>query len=163
MTMKGASDFNDRWVRLRQMLVTSLRRQGAFDPEELAHESIARVLSNLHNGTPVQNLEAYMLQTASNVFREHRRVALRERPLIDDVPAEAPCPDLESISLALAAHKRRLLSGAEAELLEAYYPPLITDQIARRNLLAVELGVSANALRLKVSKIRRKLRKAIQS
>src|SRR5690242_1812139 len=101
------------WLRLHHELMSYLRKRGASEPEELAQETVVRVLVNAHLGVEIRSLEAYTFRTAKNVFREHRRRGLRERPLPEDLPFEAPDDGFEVLSRQFSSRKGQVLSDEE--------------------------------------------------
>jgi RNA polymerase sigma factor (sigma-70 family) len=162
-----AETFEDLWTptayrRLRGRLVRIMARRGCTCPEELADETISRVLARLpeisrtYVGDPVRFVHA----VARNVFLEHSRrprtVSLDERiepsrPNVDERDSEGD-EAFECLERCLSK-----LSEADRQLIRNYYQGDRRAKIDRRLFLAGEVGMSMNTLRVKAYRIRRRL------
>jgi DNA-directed RNA polymerase specialized sigma24 family protein len=128
--------------------------RGCLVPEELADQTIDRVMSKLPEirqqfvGAP----EAYFYRVAQFIYVEWRRKqhppALPPAAAADDREAEAACLE----------HCLGRLAPAERELILAYYEDARGLRIERRRQLAQGLGIGLNALRLRLVRIRDGLR-----
>jgi DNA-directed RNA polymerase specialized sigma24 family protein len=149
---------DEELMRLRQRVIGTMRQRRAADPEELAQEALVRLYVNVHNGLEIRCVDAYLRQVGLNVLHEHRRHQFRHVPLSDNHAAPQPDTNREARGRWLTDRKAKRLSIQEASLLAAYYAADAGKQIAARRQLTAKLGITANALRLKVAKLRRKLR-----
>ena len=86
------------------------------DAEDLLQETFVRAIrSGSFDG---ENLRAYLLRTAHNLWLNRRRrprlvvpVASEDEALLDDVPAEGASPEQEASSSAFRAELQRVLAG----------------------------------------------------
>jgi DNA-directed RNA polymerase specialized sigma24 family protein len=142
-----------RFRRCRLKLVKFFAWRHCDDPDNLADETIARLLKNVHAGQELSadNPYSYVYAIATNVFQEYLRTKKKGRVLLDlDAVPEI------AISVVVDDCKRHCLeqlSHAERELLAHYY--LEDDD---RNSIALEQSQSLNALRLRVHRIKHRLR-----
>ena len=122
------------------------------DPENLADETVSRLLKNVHAGREISPASPYryVYAIAMNVFREYVR-AKKKGEAIDDIEQvgelfapEEPDDCLRQCMEQIPAEKR--------ELLERYY----LDDRGREAILR-EQGLTLNALRLKVHRIKNRL------
>jgi len=147
--------------KVRGRLVRIFARRGCSVPEDLADETISRVLGKIpeiaatYEGDPLR----YVHGVARNVYREYSRrprtVALEDRiqflvtPAGDTAPKEAAHECLESCLSKLNPGDRRLI--------REYYRYDKFDKVDRRKALATELGIEMNTLRIKSYRIRHRL------
>lgn len=123
------------------------------DPENLADETISRLLKNVHDGQEISadNPYSYVYAIANNVFREYVRAKKKEETFIDIDEVE------EATVLATDDCNRQCLeqlSDEKRELLARYY---LDDE--ERLSIAREMGLSLNALRLKVHRLKHGLKR----
>ena len=149
--------------RLWNIAVRFLRWSRAADAEELASETMTRLIENLRRGEQVLHPDAYVREIARNVLREDRRRREREADLPQVALAAsslgARSADQEEAHFrCLERCKRECLSPEERRLIQAYYGGDSSDKISRRRkVLAGRMGLSENALRLWAFRLRRKL------
>ena len=155
-TRKPPFKTDDEYRQLRYTLVRYLAWNGAQDPEDLADETILRVLKNLESGEEIRDLPAFARTTAQHVLSENlRRQARRftSGAALSD-PSESFAA--ERFSRCLEACKKRL-ARADKELIETYYSGDKGEMIANRKKLAKRFGLSAGALNSRAFRIRQKL------
>jgi len=147
--------------KLRGRLVRTFARRGCSIPEDLADETISRVLGKLpeiadsYEGDPLRFIHA----VARNVYREYSRrprtVPLRDR---DQLPERS----WDEVSSKEGAHEclescLSKLNAADRRLIREYYRYDKLAKIDRRKTLAAELGMAMNTLRIKAYRIRQRL------
>jgi RNA polymerase sigma factor (sigma-70 family) len=151
---------NDAYRAIRTFLIRFLIRKGARDPEDLADETICRGLQRIQQATPIENMKGYLCGIAGNVFQEDLRIL----PPVLEAPPQAlsvvESAFSEEMLACLETCKRALLTSKERYLIERYYVEGQT--IEKRKQLAAALGVTENALRQQVFKIRKKLRRCLE-
>jgi RNA polymerase sigma factor (sigma-70 family) len=155
---------DESW-RLRRLAERWLYRAGAQNAEDLASESVLRLLRNLSNGAQIENLDAYVCQVAKNVLREFRRQKSREVELSAAIASTASLnsyPAAELLARCLECCKKQCLSELELVVIEAYYGAGPARKSQHRRELAVRLNLSENAMRLAAFRARRKLYDCIQ-
>jgi len=147
-----------KYEQIRSRLIKIFTGRGSIDPEELADETINRVTSKL---TEIQNeftgdRARYFFGVANKVHLEYlrRKTPQPQSALTDAVRAELEFRCLERCIAWLSEEDRDLLLkeyGAKGQT-----------QADRRKALADELGISLNALRIRVYRIRTALKECIE-
>jgi DNA-directed RNA polymerase specialized sigma24 family protein len=157
--MSAAVLSEDESRALRETLIRFLKWSQAVDPEDLASETILRILQNLRAGVVIENLGAYARQVARHLQMEDFRQRDRQAQLINgslDLGDENAA-NQEQIIVCLERCKKECLSRNDLRLIELYYRDEKAMKISNRKRLAEKLQISESALRQKVFQIRRKL------
>jgi len=147
--------------KLRGRLVRIFARRGCSIPEDLADETISRVLVKLpeiadsYEGDPLRFFHA----VARNVYREYSRRP-RTFPLEDW--DQLPETSWEEVSSKEEAHEclescLSKLNEGDRRLIREYYRYDKLAKLDRRKTLAAELGIAMNTLRIKAFRIRQRL------
>jgi DNA-directed RNA polymerase specialized sigma24 family protein len=137
---------------LRKKLVVFFRTRCSFEPEALADEVLDRVARRLAEGEPVRDLSSYCRGVALNVSREARR----GKPLASLAGVDPPAPvasEEEPLDEPLRQCLAELGPG-DRELVIRYYEGDGRRRIENRERLAVARGLSPNALRIRVHRLR---------
>lgn len=155
------------YERLRVRLVRFFEWRGAAAADECADETLDRLASKLEN-TEVQDVQKYVYGIARLVLLEHRRVvsptsledaspaALAELATPPHEVAEPSLQDCFEQSLAeLPDDSRRLLLQ--------YYVGEGQTKIANRRQLAASLGLTDNALRSRMQRLRDGLERSVMT
>jgi DNA-directed RNA polymerase specialized sigma24 family protein len=146
---------------VRGRLVRVFARRGCSIPEDLADETIARVVGKLpeiaahYEGDPLR----FVYAVARNVYREFSRrprtVSLEDQPPLeaasgdDALRGEETHACLESCLSKLDAGDRRLI--------REYYRYEKSGKIDGRRRLSMDLGIAMNTLRIRAYRIRKRL------
>jgi DNA-directed RNA polymerase specialized sigma24 family protein len=165
---EGIESHGARYLEMRRRLVTYFDRRNRSAAEELADETLNRIARKLEqSGTIVVTPPArYCYVVARFVlledFRHERRHVVLDEPRIADASlarAVGPFdPDsgrtiqdgrLDSLDQCLAA-----LKPEQRELIVEYYRDDRRQKIERRRELAGRLGISMNALGIRVCRLR---------
>ena len=159
----GVDSGGRSYIDMHARLVAYFARKACRAPDELADETLSRVARRLEEeGTIVNVIPAqYCYIVARFVLLEHLRSAERNRaPMLFEVREAAPD--------AGAARREQLLNGLDAclseltaeerELIVAYYSGDGPSRIGTRRDLAAKFGLSANALTIRASRLRERLR-----
>jgi DNA-directed RNA polymerase specialized sigma24 family protein len=157
----------ERYVELSRRLRTVFLYRQCPDPDELVRETLDRAgrkLLELGSRFEGKDPAPYVFGVAWNVARESFRRPSTE-PLDDgkEIPSPGPAgleEDKEARSGCLDRCLGRLPED-DRDLALKYYRGEKRAKIQQRATLARELGVSANALRLKVHRITRRLRQCV--
>jgi DNA-directed RNA polymerase specialized sigma24 family protein len=161
----GAREYEE----IRRKLILLFRYRGCHIPEELADETIDRTAHAvlkpdfLFQGEPI----AYFRGVARNVYLEWLR---KERRLPSEPISETNCElpasqgEFASGELTHDCLERCLnaLPSAKKALLIRYYGSEKRGKIDGRQLLAEELGIGLNALRIQVFRLRNLLRNCVE-
>jgi DNA-directed RNA polymerase specialized sigma24 family protein len=151
------------YERLRRGLVKFFDWRGIWPPDECADEVLDRFARKVE-GTDVQDVSKYIYGIARLVALERRRGPAFAS--IDDVPhAAATAPVVEEEPDSLQGCFDRCLAQLPAEsreLLLQYYEGERSTKISNRRRLAALLGVTDNALRSRVQRLRERLEECVQ-
>jgi RNA polymerase sigma factor (sigma-70 family) len=145
-------------IRLRLIKIFTCR--GCCEPEDLADETINRVIKKLieiessYSGDPSR----YFYGVANKVHLEY----LRRRP------AQPPPPgleDTEGVEREYECLERciRKLTPDNRQLVLQYYQDEKRAKIDHRRQLADQLGIALNALRIRAHRIRASLQECVQT
>jgi DNA-directed RNA polymerase specialized sigma24 family protein len=147
-----------KYEQIRSRLIKIFTGRGCIDPEELADETINRVTSKLKE---IQNefkgdQARYFFGVANKVFLEYLR---RKTPQPPSTSTDSGRAELEYRCLERCIER---LSEEDRALLLKDYGAKGRTQADRRKALAEELGISLNALRIRVYRIRAALKECIE-
>lgn len=146
----------ERYKQLRLKLIKFFSWRGCEDPEALADETISRLVKNLVDKEITRALtNSVVYALASNLYREYLRSQKKENSLSDDLYKSLPSV-LENIDDCRAECLERFSPG-QLTLLKEYYLG-----VESREKLAQALGISTNALRLQVYRLKSQLQSCYQ-
>lgn len=149
---------SQEYERLRARLVRFFEWQGAGEPERLADISLDRLAMKLYRGEQILDLRNYLHGIARMVLREWRSRQQREDSLMDRAArglSEAALePETEELFEALEAVLADLPPAQRAMMLRYYSAASHAEQVALRLAMAAEVGISANALRNRMLRLR---------
>jgi DNA-directed RNA polymerase specialized sigma24 family protein len=144
---------------LRAMLVNYLGRSGSKNAEELADETVMRVLEKRKAGRKIRNIRAYTLGVAHHVYLESTREP-RTVTLSDDVLSHAVSSHAETLDDCLTLCMSRL-PPSERMIVTVYHSGSGKQLVKDRRKLARKLGLSMDALRIRAHRIRKDLEACI--
>jgi DNA-directed RNA polymerase specialized sigma24 family protein len=149
----------DGYERLRQRLIGYFTFNGCVEAEDLADETIDRVCARMQQGEWIERIGAYAHRTASLLLLEAQRRRQRERRAFAGLLLRRPDDSQAALEVQARCVDACLdrLAPSERELVLAYYRRDGQAKIDGRKLLADRLGINADALRLRVLRLRRKL------
>lgn len=140
---------------LSQRLVVFFRWRGADAAEDLAQETLQRGLSKMDAGLELYSPPVhYFFAIAKNVLRESRRKSVRDPHCIGvdlDTFSDWASTDTRADHAALLEECLSTLSKDDRHVVVRYYE-------GERDKLTGELGVDANALRVRVHRAVRRMR-----
>jgi len=147
-----------KYEQIRSRLIKIFTGRGCIDPEELADETINRVTSKLKE---IQNefkgdRARYFFGVANKVYLEYLR---RKAPQPPSTTTDSARAELEYRCLERCIER---LSEEDRALLLKDYGAKGRTQADRRKALAEELGITLNALRIRVYRIRAALKECIE-
>jgi DNA-directed RNA polymerase specialized sigma24 family protein len=149
---------SEEYERLRARLLRFFDWQGAHDPERLADTSLDRLAMKLHRGEHILDLRNYLHGIARMVLREWRTQRQREEMLLNSasrgMSEAAPEPGGEELYQALEQVLGELPSDQRSLILRYYSAASHGDQIALRVRMAAEFGITVNALRNRMLRLR---------
>ena len=143
----------ERYKQLRFKLVRFFAWRRCEDPEILADETVSRIIRNIVKGEEIRSETpySYVYAVAMNVFREYLRGKKREGSPASDLADPSPV----AVEITEDCRKECLekLSVNKRKLIYRYY----SDTESRENL-ACALGITVNALRLQIHRIKNELK-----
>jgi DNA-directed RNA polymerase specialized sigma24 family protein len=150
----------EKYEKIRNRLIKILGARGCWDAEDLADQSINIVASKIdwllenYIGDPA----LYFFGVAKNVFRDW----VKKTPPPNLPPASPPdSTEIERLCGRLEQCLDELPSDHHVLVLR-YYEGDKKERISNRKRLAQELGISQNALRIKVCHIVSRLRQLME-
>ena len=155
---------SEEYERLRGRLVRFFEWQGAFDSEQLADTSLDRLAMKLHRGEQILDLRNYLHGIARMVLREWRNQRQRREMLMDraarGLSEAAPEAESEELYQALEQTLAELPAAQRALMLRYYSAGSHAEQVALRLRMADEIGISPNALRNRMLRLRVELERS---
>ena len=163
----------EEYLRFQQKLTRFFEYRGCEISAELADETLNRVGTRLSLGVRVRELNGYLYGIARHVLSEYHHQERLFLRLEDLKPAEQPTvspefparlessPDeiertLECLEQCLAEMPRGI-----RELLHEYYGHECRVRVEKRRALARKLGISPNALKLRIWRVRESLERRV--
>ena len=151
------------YLRLRERLEKYFEWRDCGNPESLTDVVFDRIVQKIAQGAEIGNAEAFCVSVAKFVLMEHRRAVSCEEELADIPGAESNNQDG---SLAESRYRclDKCLAGMPAqdgELLVSYFDTDQQTYISKRRQLSDSMGLSANGLRIRISRLKAKLEKCL--
>jgi RNA polymerase sigma factor (sigma-70 family) len=148
-----------KYEEIRRRLIKIFTCRGCYEPEDLADETINRVVKRLKDieagftGDP----SLYFYGVASKVHLEY----VRRKPVALSPPPRQDSDELEREYECLERCIERL-TPENRELVTQYYQEEKRAKIDHRKRLAERLGIALNALRIRAHRIRGTLQQCVQ-
>jgi DNA-directed RNA polymerase specialized sigma24 family protein len=152
------------YERLRRSLIRFFEWRGAWPSDECADDCLDRLARRLAEQVPVRDVRHFALGIARLVLLEHRRQPSMT-PLDDATSPVAP-PTAVHDDAPLHECFDRCLADMPVDartLLLSYYEGERDRKIAGRRRLSASLGLSDNALRSRVQRLRDRLEQCIHA
>jgi len=149
-----------KYEAIRRRLVAIFLKKGCTDAEDLADTTINRVTEKVATIRPayVGDPASYFCGVARLVYLESRR----RREITVEVTATTPAFDIDLNHTRECLHKcLSQLPVPQRDLVMDYYVDERRGKIDSRQQLAMELGLSINALRIRAHRIRLGLEKCV--
>ncbi len=150
----------EEYERLRFRLCTFFSQRRCRFPDELADETINRVIVKSAEEI-IENKLAYCYGVAKNVYRESLR---QERPQvdIDEVRLAAPAPEEPAFSNECLDQCLAKLPAESRSLLLEYFSEAKLAKIELHRRLSESLEMTQTALRMRVMRTKQKLKMCVQ-
>jgi RNA polymerase sigma factor (sigma-70 family) len=164
---EGRESHGERYVEIRERLVTYFARRNGPAPDDLADEALNRVARRLQEHGTIDDISPahYCYIVAKFVLLESLRERKRETAAsVDDVRrATAPARPLDEIqaererTMDCLEHCLAARKPAERELILEYYRSDTAAARVQRRQLAERLGLTSNSLAIRASRLRHQL------
>src|SRR5262245_828406 len=147
-----------KYETIRSRLIMVFARRGCPIPEELTDETFNRVARRVQDVSVsyVGDPALYFYGVAQKVHLEY----VRKKPVSKPLPAPDPAEDVERNLTCLEQCMDNLDSESRQLILE-YYQEEKRAKIDHRRQLAARLGLGAQALRMRASRIRAALQSCV--
>ena len=149
-----------RYVRLHKKLVGFFSVRGNPDPMQAADETIDRAALKIAAGALVPEVEKYCFGIARNIDKESRRCTQREikafTQLLEYIKSSSP-EELEREFRSWQACFNELAEADQKLLLEYCQDIRGRARAEHRRQLAVRMGMTVLALRMRVTRLRNRL------
>jgi DNA-directed RNA polymerase specialized sigma24 family protein len=143
----ACTDPKDGYKRLRFKLIKFFAWRRCDDPETLADETIARLAGQIIAKKAIRSEWAFVFGIATNVFREYLRDKRRQEKL-ENALTDVEIPPHQFDVNDCQSQCWNQLERKKQEILKKYYNE------EHRDTLAESLGVTINALRLQIHRIK---------
>jgi DNA-directed RNA polymerase specialized sigma24 family protein len=150
----------EEYERLRFRLCTFFSQRGSNHADELADETINRVILKASE-EQIENKIAYFYGVAKNVFRESLRKE-RTHLDIDEVTIAAKAPEEQSFSGECLDKCLAKLPAESRELLLDYFSEAKQAKIELHRRISEKLDMTQTALRMRVMRTKQKLKICVQ-
>ncbi len=152
----------EKYLQLRYSLESFFEWRDCENTEELTDIVFDRVTKKIFNHEVIENIEAFSITIAKFVVMEHKRKALRNVDLVDILDPESFTENFESEELKLLDLDclRKCLAKlpeTKRKLLVEYFDAEEATMIPKRKILAEQLNLTINSLRIRVSRLKSKL------
>lgn len=155
-----------RYVSLHTKLVNFFNMKGVSDPRSAADEVMDRAGRRISEGAPVTNVTSYCLGIARNVTKERLRKERRESSALLTFTVdlnEGLGEEIERINQLLKPCFEQL-TVEEQQVLRAYCQALTGRARAEhRRRLADEMKTTQRALRIRITRLRRRLWECVRN
>jgi hypothetical protein len=147
------------YERIYFRVVRILAAKGCFEAEELADQTVNVVASKInelkerYHGDPA----LFFYGVAKKIHQEwlKRRTPPLPPPLIDNTETELRCGCLEKCL-------EKIINAEEATMVVRYHQGEGQERIENRKKMAAELGITLNALRIRICHLQARLRPCIE-
>ena len=154
------------YERLRRVLIKFFDWRGASSPDECADDCLDRLARRLSERLQVQDVRSFVLGIARLVLLERRRQPMMSSIdlLPERVTAAAPARvDREAPLRDCFDRCLSVMSAESRSLVVAYYEGQRDRKVANRRRLGASMGLSENALRSRVQRLRDHLETCVQT
>lgn len=154
------------YERIRDRLTRLFQWRGCREPEALVDETFDRVARRLEGGLEIHSEDPYryFVGVAHRVFHEILRAEARERRALRDLRHQPEPRTLDDADrLRLDCLDRCLAElGDDRRWILRFYRGEKGEKIRNRKALAEELGITANALRIRAHRLRARLETCVR-
>jgi DNA-directed RNA polymerase specialized sigma24 family protein len=150
----------EEYERLRFRLCTFFSQRGSTFADELADETINRVILKASE-EQIENKIAYFYGVAKNVYRESLRKE-RTHLDIDDVTIAAQAPEEPSFSSECLDKCLQKLPAESRDLLLDYFSEAKQAKIQLHQRISKSLDMTQTALRMRIMRTKQKLKICVQ-
>ena len=154
----------EKYESLRLTLMKFFDWRGAHFPEELADETINRVIRKIDEGQTIRDVPTYCHGVARLVLLEKLKGPESKRTDFEELPPAAlvaPEPEERDEKRDCFEQCLKQLPIESRQLILQYYGDEKREKINRRSVMAERLGIPLNALRSRAQRIRNRLEECV--
>jgi RNA polymerase sigma factor (sigma-70 family) len=154
----------EKYESLRLALMKFFDWRGAHFPEDLADETINRVIRKIDEGETIRDVPTYCHGVARLVLLEKLKSPESRRTDFEELPPTAlaaPDPKENDERQDCFEHCLKELPVESLQLILQYYGEEKREKINRRQAMAERLGIPLNALRSRAQRIRNRLEECV--
>jgi DNA-directed RNA polymerase specialized sigma24 family protein len=159
----------ERYEAIRRRLLIFFATRHCVPGEDFADETLDRTARRVSEGVTIQpSIESFVLGIARNVVREQWKKPGASAAMVGDVDwsrvaaRDQSGPGDENPDLLCLEDCLRELAPQSRKWIERFYSEEGSAKIRLRQRLAEELGIDANALRVRMHRIRAKLETCVR-
>ena len=157
----------EKYERLRIRLLKLFEWRGSTTPQEHADEALNRVARKIVEGVEIRDINHFVGGVARRLFLEILEQREREQKALNELPEPAAVVEIkdEEVDPRLDCFRACLneLPPGERRLIIDYYRDREGKHIEQRKLLAAQLQIPLNALRIRAHRLRSQLDKCIKA
>lgn len=152
-----------RYEALRTRIVKFFEWRACRFPDDLADETLDRVVKKVDAGVEINDFVNYTYGVARLVYLEHYKEQVKEHPMTDEMPEARVADDEmdEDERLNFLEECLKKLSDRSRTMILHYYRDDKQAKIDYRKKLAEKFNISVNALRIKALRIRSMLEECV--
>ena len=155
----------ERYEQLRRRLLKLFEWRGSPTPEEHADETFNRVARKIVEGVEIRDINHFVGGVARLLFLEILEQREREQKALNQLPEPVAVAEMkdEEVDPRLDCFRSCLneLPAPQRHLIVDYYREGERKLIEQRKLLAVQLQIPLNALRIRAHRLRSQLDRCI--
>jgi DNA-directed RNA polymerase specialized sigma24 family protein len=156
-----AESAGEEYERLRSRLCLYFSQRRCRFPEELADETINRVILKVGEER-IENRMAYCYGVAKNVYRESLR-SERRHTEIDEAALAAPPPEEPGLSCECLDRCLAELPAESRNLILEYFSEVKRRKVELHRHMAESLKVTQEAFRMRVCRVKRELETCVRA
>ncbi|MBC7798005.1 MAG: hypothetical protein H7Z37_14120 [Pyrinomonadaceae bacterium] len=162
---ENREDAGKIYAKLHEKLELFFGVKGLSEPDVAADLTLERLGQVLYSKSePVGDIEKFAFGIAKKIFFEQQRNEIKQRLAFDKIKTAAKAKAENSDFRDLAENCISKLDADEQQMLFDYFVDLpFSECVVHREKLAESLNVNLNHLRQKISVIKRKLEKIIET
>lgn len=150
----------EEYELLRLKLLEYFRSRACLGAEELADETLNRLAQKIATDEPIREVTRYCYGLARWIWMEYRRDPKAKHTNLDEVLAlSVPVSDpiIQQERQSCIQHCLQHLTAEERETVVSYWDHDQQSNAHARREMATRLGISATALRIRISRSKNKL------
>jgi DNA-directed RNA polymerase specialized sigma24 family protein len=151
----------EKYEALRHRIVKFFEWRACATPEDLADQTLDRIVRKISLGEEIQDHMNYAYGVARFIYLENKKLVRREEPIEGDLVSEPSSDDQDELRMSCLEQCLSTLPENSRRIILGYYSSDRQAKIDQRKKIAEDLRISVNALRIKALRIRAKLEECV--